>query len=272
MVTDEMRAEVVRIPGWERFGWLRHGFSTRSYGASSAYGQGELNLGLTKDDDPENVLLNRRLLVEAVAGGGKGPRLVTVRQVHGVEIRSVGADESPVGGRPLTEADGLMTADPGLMLGIQVADCVPVLVADVRRKVVAGFHAGWRGTAAGIVELGISRMREEFGSQPEDLVGAVGPSIGGCCYTVGDEVRGEFERRFPYTAALFDEREDGMHLDLAEANRRQIAGAGLRAETIAVVGECTACTRLADGRRKYFSHRAEQGFTGRGMGVIGVAG
>ena len=98
-----------------------------------------------------------------------------------------------------------MTAEPGVLLGIQTADCIPVLVADRRRLAVAAFHAGWRGTVKRIVENGIGRMRMEFGSRPEDLVAAIGPGIGACCYAVGEEVLSEFESQFNYGAELFRE-------------------------------------------------------------------
>jgi copper oxidase (laccase) domain-containing protein len=103
------------------------------------------------------------------------------------------------------------------------------------------------------------------------MVGAVGPSIGACCYTVGEEVQNAFGRRFGYAEQLFSNLPDGLHVDLAEANRRQLVGAGLKVDSVTVVGECTACTRV-NGRRKYFSHRAERGFTGRSMGMIGIVG
>ncbi len=257
--------EVVRVPGWERFGWLRQGFSTRSGGVSTVYGGEDLNLGLTKDDDAESVRENRRRFVEAVTGAGLP--MVAVRQVHGIVVQKVSRPEE--GG---VDADGLVTAVPKLALGIQVADCVPVLLADTRLRVVSALHAGWRGTVAGIVERGIALMQRDFGSKPEDLIGAVGPSIGSCCYAVGDEVRGSFDGAFGYAADLFEERGGEMFLDLAEANRRQMVAAGLKEDAVAILGECTGCGRFEDGSRKYFSHRIEHGVTGRAMGVIAVAG
>ena len=98
-----------------------------------------------------------------------------------------------------------MTDEPGLLLGIQTADCIPVLVADRRRRAVAAFHAGWRGTVKRIVENGIGRMRMEFGSRPEDLLAAIGPGILACCYAVGEEVLSEFESQFSYGTDLFRE-------------------------------------------------------------------
>ena len=141
-----------------------------------------------------------------------------------------------------------MTDAGGFLLGIQVADCVPVLVADTRRQVVAAFHAGWRGTAAGIVEQGIAQMRAEFGSVPEDLVGAVGPSIRACCYRVGDEVRQAFHAAFPYANELFSMRDEEVYLDLAAANQRQMLAAGLAPAAVTVLAECTGCaTRDGSG-------------------------
>jgi len=175
---------------------------------------------------------------------------------------------------------------------VQTADCTPVLVADRRRRVVAAFHAGWRGTVKRIVERGIGRMRLEFGSRPEDLIAAIGPGIGACCYPVGEEVLSEFESQFGYAHELFHEVSDtdpvrakypmlfltqrapghssigpALHLDVAEANRRQLLAAGLRPKAIAMVGGCTVCQH-----ELFFSHRASKGRCGRMLSVIGIAG
>ena len=251
-----MDVEIVRVAEWARYGWLRHGFSTRVGGVSEVYGGGDLNLGFTQDDARQHVEANRARFVGEVYGG-ESARLVTVKQVHGVGVQVVR------GVVDVAEADGMVTDKPGVALGILTADCVPVLVADRRRRVVGAFHAGWRGTAAGMVGKGVEWMRAEYGSMPEDLVAAVGPSIGACCYAVGEEFRAHF------AAELLPRREGGLWLDLWEANRQQLLAEGLAAEAVTVVGECTACARVGEGR-KYFSHRAERGFTGRSMGVIGV--
>jgi len=290
------RIEVVRAAGWEKYGWLRHGFSTRMGGVSGIYGDRSLNLGWTKEDEAANVLENRRRFLAAVAGAPT--RLVGLRQFHSGMIRVVERGDTELQtaeGRPVLRGDGLMTDVPGVMLGVGVADCVPVLVADVKRRAVAAFHAGWRGTLARIVERGIGTMRLRYGSRPEDLVAVVGPSLGGCCYSVGEEVRFEFESQFAYAPELFSEVYDSdpvrekypllfltarapghsnigpqIHLDLWKANRRQLLDAGLKAKRITVVGECTACTRVGE-RLKYFSHRGESGFAGRMTGVVGMA-
>ena len=295
--TKDSGVPLVRAEWPTEAAWLRHGFSTRAGGASTVYGGRTLNLGWTKEDDAALVAENRRALVGAVAG--ERARLVTVRQIHSPMIRVVRADDGPLvteDGRAVLRGDGLMTDVPGVLLGIQTADCVPVLVADTRRRVAAAFHAGWRGTLGRIVERGVGTMRLEYGSRVEDLVAAVGPAIGACCYAVGEEIRHEFESQFAYAPELFSEVYDSdpvrtkypllfltarapghspigpqMHLDLAEANRRQLLDAGVRAEAISMAGECTACAREASGERRYFSHRDEAGFTGRMMSVIGIA-
>src|SRR5205085_6803075 len=113
------------------------------------------------------------------------------------------------------------------------------------KRAVGAFHAGWRGTAARIVEQGIEVMRREYGSRAEDLEAAVGPSIGTCCYAVGDEVKEKFASEFQYGGELFRMDAGQMYVDLWEANRRQLLDAGVQGEKITVVGECTACTRDA---------------------------
>ena len=270
-----MAAGMVKIAGWERFGWLRAGFSTRAGGGTSVYGaDGEQNLGWTVEDDPVVVAANRGSFVEEVAGD-VGFELVTVRQVHGAVVHRVervsGALATPEG-KAVLQGDGLVTSEPGLMIGVQTADCVPVLIADTRTRAVGAFHAGWRGTVVRIVEEGVASMAREFGSKPEDLIAAVGPSIGPCCFEVGAEVQAEFERAFPYARELFPEAAGGKpRVDLWEANRRQLLAADLTPEAITVVGECTVCSRTDAGRdRNFFSHRAEQGVTGRMLNVIGV--
>jgi polyphenol oxidase len=260
-------AEWIAVPGWEALDWLWHGFSTRRGGVSGAYlaqgdeaGAGELNLGFTAADEAENVCENRLRLVTAVTGS-RETELVTVRQVHSQVSVVARAGDAPA------EADGIMTNRSGLLLGIQTADCIPVLVADPVRPVVAAFHAGWRGTVRRIVELGIRQMHEEFGSDPEQLVAAIGPGIGPCCYMVGDEVLREFEARFAYAGALFSGggAGSGLRLDLIEANRRQLLDAGLEAGAIATVGGCTSCQP-----EWFYSHRASGGHAGRMMAVIGI--
>jgi len=284
-------AQWLAVPAWRKLPWLWHGFSTRKGGASRCYcaedSQGELNLGFTASDEHETVVHNRRLLAEAVTGVAATP-LVTIRQFHS-NVLAFAAEADAAREQP-RKADGLMTDRPGLLLGVQTADCIPVLVADRKRRVVAAFHAGWRGTVQRIVEAGVGRMRLEFGSRPEDIVAAIGPGIGACCYAVGEEVLSSFESQFTYARELFHEVDSAdavrtkypmlfltqrapghspmgpsLHLDLVEANRHQLLSAGLKPRSIQTTGGCTSCqTDL------FFSHRASQGHAGRMLSVIGI--
>jgi polyphenol oxidase len=252
--------------------WLWHGFSTRRGGVSRAYlpeddesevSSGEMNLGLTAADYPENVRENRLRFVEAVTGHRDTP-LATVRQVHSNLSVVVAGDWPGSVSGVVPEADGIMTSRRGVLIGIQTADCIPVLVADPVKRAVAAFHAGWRGTVQGIVELGVARMGQEFGSDPSDLVAAIGPGIGQCCYSVGAEVLAQFVSRFSYASELFL-KDSALRVDLVEANRRQLLAAGLRTDSIAVVGGCTSCQP-----QLFYSHRASGGHAGRMMAVIGI--
>jgi purine-nucleoside/S-methyl-5'-thioadenosine phosphorylase / adenosine deaminase len=279
--------EILRAPSLGDLRWLVHGFSTRKDGVSACYGGATLNLGLTQHDNEDNVERNRAQFLTtlgATNGDGLWP-LVQVKQIHSAIVHRV--NEATRG--PLT-GDGLITNVPAILLAIKTADCVPVLVADVKRRVVGAFHAGWRGTVARITEKGIGEMRRQFGSLPRDLRAAIGPSIRRCCYSVGAEVRAEFESQFSYADELFGEVFDSnaihvrypllflnqrapghgdlgpeLHLDLVEANKRQLADAGVREEHISVADGCTACDTA-----RFFSHRAEFGKTGRMMAVIGI--
>ncbi|MFI5114095.1 MAG: peptidoglycan editing factor PgeF [Terriglobales bacterium] len=271
--------------------WLVHAFSTRRGGVSLVYGGNALNLGFTKHDSRAAVEQNRALFLQelGVAGGrrGGGPAwpLITLRQIHSDLIYCV----ERVPKHPLM-GDGFVTDAPGLLLAVQTADCLPVIVADRKRRAVGIFHAGWRGTVKRIAEKGVGEMRRWFGSDPRNLLAAIGPGVRGCCYQVGEEVRNKFETQFAYVDALFREVKESdpvrerypllfltarapghsdlpakLFLDLVEANRRQLLDAGVPPENIEASAPCTACHPDL-----FFSHRAEKGVTGRMMGVVGV--
>ncbi len=267
--------DLVLVPGWEHYPWLRAGFSTRYAGGSSVYGESELNLGWTKEDDSAVVKGNRAEFVRAVAQGA-AMELVTVGQVHSAVVRDLQQHAGPLmteEGKAVLEGDGLIGQSPGRLLAVLTADCVPVLVADRRTHAVGAFHAGWRGTLGRIAEQGVGAMHERYGSRPEDLVAAVGPCIRACCFEVGDEVVATFRAQFAYAAELIrgEEQGDGkLHLNLVEANRQQLLEAGVPKENVSIVAECTACARLADDRRKFYSYRDERGVCGRMLSAIGA--
>jgi YfiH family protein len=170
------------------------------------------------------------------------------------------------------------------------ADCLPIILADRKRRAVGVFHAGWRGTVKRIVEKGVGEMRKHFGSDPRNLLAAIGPGVQKCCYDVGEEVRTKFETQFAYASSLFREVKESdpvrekypllfltarapghselpvkIFLDLVEANRRQLLDAGLLAKNIDATAPCTACHT-----EQLFSFRAEKGVTGRMMAVAGI--
>jgi YfiH family protein len=281
------KLRVLQATNLKKIPWLVHGFSTRTGGASKYYGGHSLNLGLTKEDSGETVEKNRRRFLLAVgAADGRTPwPLVALKQIHSDLIHVV-KSKKPA----RLVGDGLVTNLHEMALAIQTADCFPVLLVDRRNHAVGAFHAGWRGTVKRIVEKGLGIMRHEYGTRPEDVLAAIGPGIQKCCYEIGEEVRAEFESQFADARELFHEkyspnpirekypllflnvRPPGhgesatkLYLDLAAANQRQLLAAGVSQGQIQIMQYCTSCNT-----RKFFSHRAERGRTGRMMAVVGI--
>jgi YfiH family protein len=215
---------------WRSVAGLRHGFLDR----------GEC------DGRPWDAVL---------ADAGVPVPVVTPRQVHGTRVvRAVTGEQSP--------ADGLVVGEPKLLVGVVTADCVPVLLVDSGRRVAAAVHAGWRGAAAGVLESALSLLRAEFGVEPGTLSAAVGPAVGGCCYTVGPEVGDAFRARTGETTADAWETRDGrQYLDLRAAVRLLLGKAGVT--TIDVLGPCTVCSP------SYHSYRRDGSRTGRQLSFVG---
>ncbi|MGB7845436.1 MAG: peptidoglycan editing factor PgeF [Candidatus Acidiferrum sp.] len=274
------RLQVLELAPFQKLPWLVHGFSTRFGGVSPLDGRKVLNLSFMEWDSKENVAKNRRLFHEAV--GAEDFTLASMKQIHSALIRLF----PPPPTQPC-KGDGSATSAPGLLLAVQTADCVPILLVDPKRRAVAGVHAGWRGTLARITQKAAGRMQFEFGSKPGDLLAAIGPSIGPCCYEVGAEFVSKFTAQFADAADYFDEPRSGeepnplqwlnmappghqpppknVHLDLRKANRSQLLAASLRPQNIFTSDLCTACrTDL------FFSYRKEGPVTGRLLSVIGI--
>lgn len=187
-------------------------------------------------------------------------------QVHGCTVIAVDGADRPLDGNP--KADALMTDRPDAALAVKAADCVPILIADQHRRVVAAIHAGWRGTAQRIAPALVRSLQERFGVEPETLVAAIGPSIGACCYEVGPEVRKGFLDAPGAESEAIDRwftpgEGDRLHLDLWRANRDQLESAGLPASAIHVAGLCTACHVDT-----FFSYRREGARAGRMLAAI----
>ena len=268
------------MPTLTKFSWLIHGFSTKPGGVSDQDGEKVLNLGFTEWDTKENVLENRRRFQSALDASGL--KLVSLKQIHSDVIHLF--DAAPA--QPC-QGDASVTSRPGLLLGAQTADCVPILIVDPKKRTVAAVHAGWRGTLARIVVKAIGQMQMQFKTKPADLLAAIGPSIGGCCYEVGTEVATQFLSQFADAPEWFDEFRTGdepnpiqwlnmmppghqpppknVLLDLRKANRAQLLGAGLRSQNIFASDLCTACHRDL-----LFSYRKEGALSGRLLSVIGI--
>jgi YfiH family protein len=208
-----------------------HGFSTRRW----------IGLG-----DP-----NVRLLATI---GAVGWPILKLKQIHSgsvVEMKDTSAASEPI------EGDAAVTALKDVIVGVRTADCVPILIADSRGTAVAAVHAGWRGTAARIAEATVARLLETFSIDPKNLVAAIGPRIGVCCYEVGPDVVEAIG-----DPTLFE----GRHLNLGEANRRQLLDAGLAEEHIEVSSLCTKCREDL-----FHSYRRDGKKTGHMLSVIGIA-
>jgi polyphenol oxidase len=288
--------QILGAPQLAQLNWLVHGFSTRPGGVSELEADREggkiaenvLNLGFTDWDTRERVLKNRQHFFAALKAGGM--RVIALRQVHSDVIHVVNAVDL----RPSAEAprgDALITNQPGLLLVVQTADCVPILLVDKKRHAIAAIHSGWRGTLQRIAEKALGRMQMEFGTRPQDVVAALGPGIGQCCFEVGSEVAAEFEARFPEAREWFKGPFDALargdndpnwlpwltmrppghqlpeqraHLDLIAANRAILSATGVPPRNIFSSGLCTACrTDL------FFSYRRER-VTGRMIAAIGI--
>jgi len=278
--------QILQVPAFSKLPWLIHGFSTLPGGASELDGQLVLNLGFTDWDTRENVLENHRRFQSAL--GASDLALATLKQFHSDVTHVIdSARAEPGKGLPAVAGDASLTNRPGLLLAVQTADCVPILFVDPKKRAVAAIHAGWRGTLARIAVKAAGQMQMRFGSRPADLLAALGPAIGGCCYEVGVEVAAQFLSQFADAPAWFDELRTGdepnpiqwlnmaplghqpppknVFLDLRKANRAQLLDLGLRPQNIFTSDLCTACRPDL-----LFSYRKQGPRSGRLLSVIGI--
>ncbi len=238
-----------------------NGFSTRSGGVSEGF-LASLNLGFSRGDARANVLENWRRFGEAV--GFSQDSLVLACQVHGGIVRAVTRADCGQGTvHPAPECDGLMTDVPGVALGVFSADCTPILLADERTGAVAAVHAGWRGTALGIVKTAAEAMFDAYGSRPEGLRAAIGPCIGRCCFETRSDVPEAIRAALGADAehAIDDHGDGTYHVDLKELNRIWLRRAGV--ERVEICPLCTACRPDC-----FWSHRKLGGARGSLAAVI----
>lgn len=248
MLKDIIKANpsYITIPSLERVDGILHVFTTRLGGL------GMRNNGAKSPGDWDAV---------AEAFGIRPECVVTVNQVHGDDI--VRVDMSNYLSMAHVQADGMVTSSPGIAVGVETADCVPVLLFDPGAPAVAAAHAGWRSTVKNIVGKTVKRMQELFGSNPSRMIAAIGPAIGPECYEVDDPVIGPLRAAFPFWRDLVSPRGHGKWwLDLAKANRLALMQSGLLEENIYYLGMCTFCRSDL-----FYSYRRE-GKTGRMLSVI----
>jgi len=238
-----------------------HAFSTRIGGVSPAPFD-SLNLGNPGGhsiaDCADNISANCQRLLDAA--GCQGRRLRQARQVHGRGVVEVGADGGTDNDAP---ADALLSDDPGCVVSVRIADCAPILLASEDGMLVAAVHAGWRGVIAGVIGAAVDAMRARLGGRVDGVVAAVGPCIGVDAFEVGPEVVDVFRKAFPHSPPLRPGADGKGFVDLAAAVRRRLIDAGVDPRRIDVGELCTFA-----GRDEFFSHRRENGRTGRMAAII----
>lgn len=242
-------------------GLTAQGFTTRHEGVSRPPYK-SLNLGTNTFDDPHKVQGNRSLLARAF--GARLEKLVTVNQVHGTDLLVLDAPNPDYTHFLKLESDGIITNQRGVMIGVCMADCVPVLLLDPVKGAVAALHAGWKGTAGGIAGKGVEALVSLFGSDPHHILAAVGPGIGPCCYEVDKPVIDAFKGQGGVSELFATAKGDGKwQLDLSQANVHQLRGTGIPAANIETAALCVCCEHDT-----FFSYRRDGGDTGRQMGFI----
>ena len=255
-------------PEFEKIPGFVHGFSTRLGGVSEGI-YSSMNLSFTRGDKEEAVRENYNRISAAL--GFSPEDIVTSDQTHTANVRVITAEDRGNGitkPRPYTDVDGLRTNVPGLVLATFYADCVPLYFADPVHKAVGLSHSGWRGTAAGIGAVTVKELQKHYGTRPEDIYAAVGPSICQDCYEVSEDVILEFQKTFSRELwkDIFYRKENGKYqLNLWEANRQILLGAGILPEHISMPNLCTCCNP-----EFLYSHRASQGKRGNLGAFLGI--
>ncbi|MEE1238737.1 MAG: peptidoglycan editing factor PgeF [Acutalibacteraceae bacterium] len=263
-IYDKNGVKYITFPKLEKCGAVRHLFSTRIGGVSEGQ-YSSMNLSLTGGDEREKVLENYKRLCDCA--GININHLVLSRQTHTNNVIKVTEEDIGKGifKDSFTDVDGLITDKKGVALVTQYADCTPLLFCDPVKKVIATSHAGWRGTVKEIGKVTVGKMVSDYGCKAEDIIAAIGPAIGVCCYEVDDPVIAEF-KKIPYLNLnnIVFPKEDGKYmLDLKEANRQILVNAGISPDNIDVADLCTCCNSA-----ELHSHRATGGKRGNLAAII----
>jgi len=272
----ENGAELHLLSGWmDRYPGLVAGVTGRGGGFSGGHWS-SLNMGLHVGDDPRTVIRNRMLVADSI--GWPFEAWTCGEQVHGDRVYRVTAADRGRGRdsreTAIPDTDALMTNEKGVLLASFYADCVPLLFHDPVRGAVALAHAGWKGTVLEIAARTVESMNAAFGTRPEELVAAIGPAIGACCYEVDEPVIARVAPLAESLAAATGASADLMivpsgdgraRLNLKEINRQIMIKAGIVPSRIECTERCTGCSRAL-----FYSHRMESGRTGRLASLIGM--
>lgn len=246
------------LPHWEEAG-AKIVMSTRLGGVSKTPFC-SLNLGLHVDDIPEDVVANRRKLLDTI--GSKAENFVTIKQVHGKNILYGKSAHRGCGFSSYADAvddtDGVFTAEKNLLMATFYADCLPMAVFHPEKKILGLAHAGWKGTYQNIGAALISAMREFADFDPSECWCALGAGIGSCCYEVDEAFYLRFRERYDMADQWFLREEGSLRFDNVKANLALLCQCGVEKENIDVLDLCTACHN-----DMFFSYRKEQGHTGR---------
>lgn len=259
VLNEKENLKYLTVSSFSSAGGVRHCFSTR-YGGVSRGMYESMNLRFNCDDKRENVIKNFEILCGAVGTDCKN--LILTKQVHEDNIEIV--DKKDRGNGIFSEnkfqsADGLICGEKNVPLAVFGADCLPVMFYDKKKKVIGVAHSGWRGTLKRITAKTVMKMRENFGSLPEDILAAIGPSIRVCHYEVSDELAESFEKEFGKETLLkFGEK---YHIDMQKAVCMSLKEVGVK--NITDCGRCTYCES-----DMYFSHRKTKGNRGVMAGII----
>lgn len=239
-----------QVPGWEKYDWLCHGFTTTSFG----------NLALHVGDGADQVIARRRKLADFL--GFSLASWVCANQIHETKIVKISGAHRGSGACDLESAlpgtDGLITDEPGVLLACFFADCVPLFFVVPERRIIGVAHAGWRGTVAQIASKMVEAIISNYQVSPGQIQAAVGPSIGKCCYRVGPDVAAQFPEE------TVERREEGIHLDLKLANLLQLEAGGVDHSRVYCTDICTCCSE------QFYSYRRSGSQAGRMAAVIGI--
>lgn len=282
---------LIRFMPYKDMEWLEHGFSTRLGGVSEGCFQ-SMNLSFSRGDVPERVMTNHRIMGKCF--GVEPEKMVYSYQTHTTKVLRVNEEHQGMGlvrERDFGEVDGFVTGEPGILLLTSYADCVPLFFADRKNHVIGLSHSGWRGTVNNMAQATVDKLREEYGTRPEDIVAFIGPSICRDCYEVGSDVAEKFYEAYKDTGLVSGKEASGeyvlsekktagswglqwntgtgsgpekkFYLNLHAANRINMERAGILPENIYLTDICTCCNP-----ELLFSHRASKGQRGALCGYM----